>query len=92
VHVAATRDERGAKTLYIDGVEVAHDGGPKKPLGWGHNPLTIGGHINYLDAHKITQRIHGAIDELALFDRALSPAEISVLAGSDGPKQLAQSP
>ena len=91
VHIAASRNERGAKALYIDGVEVAHDGGSKKPLGGGRNPFTIGGHINR-DDRKITQRIHGAIDELALFDRALSPAEISVLAGSDGPKQLAQSP
>jgi hypothetical protein len=95
VHVAASRDERGAKTLYIDGIEVAHDGGSRKPLGWGHNPLTIGGHINPANPARITQRIHGAIDELALFERALSPAEISVLADSDGPalaRQLAQSP
>jgi RNA polymerase sigma-70 factor (ECF subfamily) len=90
VHVAATHGEDGMKRLYIDGVEVASDGGPRVPLGSGNHPLTVGGHINYLDARKITQRLHGAIDELALFKRALSGAEIAALASEETPARLAQ--
>jgi hypothetical protein len=50
----------------------------------------VGGHINPHDSHKITQRIHGALDELVLFDRALSSAEIAALASEEAPGLLEQ--
>jgi hypothetical protein len=90
VHVAATRDESGWTRLYVDGVEVAHHKGARQPLGPGRYPLTVGGLINYRDPHKITQRIHGALDELVLFDRALSSAEIAALASDEAPVLLEQ--
>jgi hypothetical protein len=89
VHVAATRGEDGKKRLYIDGVEVASDGGPREPLGTGEHPLTIGGHINPKNPGKITQRLHGAVDELALFSRTLSASEIAALAGDEDRARLA---
>ena len=89
MHVAATRDPEGWMRLYVGGAEVAHQKGSRQPLGDGRNPLTIGGHIN-LDPRKITQRIHGALDELVLFDRALSSAEIEALASEEAPALLEQ--
>ena len=76
--------------LYVDGTEMAHHRGERQPLGTGSNPLTVGGHINPRDPHRITQRIHGALDELVLFDRALSSAEIATLASDEAPSLLEQ--
>jgi RNA polymerase sigma-70 factor (ECF subfamily) len=90
IHVAATRDPNGWTRLYVDGAEVAHHKGSSQPLGAGSNPLTVGGHINPADPHKITQRIHGALDELVLFDRALSSSEIAALASDEAPALLEQ--
>jgi RNA polymerase sigma-70 factor (ECF subfamily) len=90
IHVAATRDESGWIRLYVDGTEMAHHRGERQPLGTGSNPLTVGGHINPRDPHRITQRIHGALDELVLFDRALSSAEIATLASDEAPSLLEQ--
>jgi hypothetical protein len=89
IHVAATRDQNGRKRLFIDGVAVAEDGGHRQALGSGHNPLIIGGHIHTGGQRKITQQIHGTLDELALYGRALSPDEVAVLANHAAPALLA---
>ena len=88
VHIAATHDDSGRSRLYVNGVEVAHNGGPAEPLGSGSNPFTVGGHIHQGEPRRITQRIHGSIDELVLFNRTLSSREIAELASDEAPLLL----
>jgi len=90
VHVAGTHDENGQNRLYIDGVEVAHNRGKRQPLGPGSNPFTVGGHIHRGEPRHITQQIHGAIDELVVYDRTLSSHEIADLASDEAPVLLEQ--
>jgi hypothetical protein len=90
VHVAASRAPDGRKRLFIDGVEVASDGSRHVPLGTGAYPLTVGGHIHAGLPLRVKQKLHAALDELALYDRALSPAEIALLASHQAPAPLAQ--
>jgi RNA polymerase sigma-70 factor (ECF subfamily) len=90
VHVAATRAPDGRLRLFVDGAEAESEDGPRGPLGSGINPLTIGGHIHPGLPVKVTQRFHGAVDDLVLFDRALSGDEIALLASRQAPlSQLA---
>jgi len=88
VHVAATHDDSGQSRLYVNGVEVAHQRGPREALGPGSNPFTVGGHIHTGEPRRISQRIHGAIDELVVYDRTLSSREIADLASDEAPVLL----
>jgi len=68
-HVAMSC-ERGAKRLYVDGSEVAST---SKSMLFDSTPLQIGS--DQEDGVTI-QYFRGRLDELRIYDRALSPAEI----------------
>jgi hypothetical protein len=77
-HVAATYNGWVAR-LYVDGEEICKDwtwGSIKMP----DTPFTIG---SYLDARgKIVDEMTGLIDDVRIYDRALSAREIKALAAS----------
>jgi hypothetical protein len=68
-HVAMSC-EAGAKRLYVDGAEVAST---SKSLLFDSTPLQIGADQ---EDGVIIQYFRGRLDELQIYDRALSPAEI----------------
>jgi hypothetical protein len=77
-HLAVTYDGENAR-LYVDGAEV-----DAKPItgafGDDTTPLIIGGNGN----KDITdERLPGRIDEVVLYNRALSPAEVTALAAGE---------
>jgi hypothetical protein len=84
LHLAATFDHDGTTRLFLDGREVAHGSGQPASVAGGDNPLVIGGSFN--GGRDANQRFQGAIDELLLYQRALSPAEISALAAGLQPR------
>jgi len=50
---------------------------PDRPdLGGGRNPVVIGASFNSANRSKPTERLRGVIDEVMIYDRALSPAEL----------------
>lgn len=72
-HVVFTQQEDGARALYIDGVLDALEI-PAKPEGdWRLNTTTIGGILRANPTHWLT----GMLDEVALWKRALSAAEVT---------------
>jgi RNA polymerase sigma-70 factor (ECF subfamily) len=88
-HLAASYDH-GQMRLYLDGVEAAHENAEPASLGSGLNPLTIGGHLHEgVPPAKVAQRFHGVIDEVVLYDRALLPTEIALLASHEAPAAMA---
>jgi hypothetical protein len=85
-HVAAVQRQDGVRTLYLDGVEIGHSTRSRPvALGGGTSLLTIGGDVNGADPRLADQRFAGAMDELVLYDRALSPQEIRALAARTQP-------
>jgi len=77
VHLAATADGRNIR-LYMDGEEIAtmKRPGPVKPT---DAPLVLG---NFAVNHRAFFR--GKLDEVRIWDRALSPEEIRALAAGTG--------
>jgi hypothetical protein len=71
-HLAFVQQEDGSRTLYVDGVADELEI-PAKPSGdWNVNDTTIGGILRTSASHWVT----GLIDEVALWKRALSTAEL----------------
>jgi hypothetical protein len=85
LHVAATREETGMARLYIDGEEVRHKQADQLELGGGANALIIGGGLNGADQSDVKEHLEGVMDELVIYDRALSPEEVAALAGGAQP-------
>jgi RNA polymerase sigma-70 factor (ECF subfamily) len=86
LHAAAVQRADGRRLLYLDGVEVGSSNRSKPvSLGGGTTPLTIGGAINGTDPTLAEELFQGALDELLLYDRALTPAEINALAARTQP-------
>jgi RNA polymerase sigma-70 factor, ECF subfamily len=79
-HVAVTRDGDGITILYADGVEVGR--GVTRPAvrPLGGNPLILGGAVNGEDPQLAESRFDGGMDELVIYDRALSADEVAELA------------
>ncbi len=75
--IAATRNEDGDTALYLNGYPVDSSQGqpPPQTIPW-HN-LTIGVRTNEPDVYQ--DWFQGYIDAVAIYDRALSPAEIGAL-------------
>ncbi len=72
-HVAFVQQADGTRTLFIDGVRDALEI-PAKPEGaWSLNTTTIGGILRANPTHWLT----GMVDEVALWKRALSDAEVT---------------
>jgi hypothetical protein len=78
VHVAGTYD--GARViLYLDGVEAGRAGVSARPAG-GARGISVGADINGADATAGTSMFVGRLDEVAIYDRALTAAEVGTLA------------
>jgi RNA polymerase sigma factor (sigma-70 family) len=86
-HVVATLDARGLGQLFIDGELVRKKLKEGRPsLRGGNNPLIIGGGINGPIADQVTELFQGQIDELSVYDRALRPDEVRMLAQGAQPR------
>jgi hypothetical protein len=70
-HLAYVLDAAGSR-LYVDGVPVGEGPGPAT------NRTPIVGFIGSIDGYR--NLFHGALDELRLYDRALSADEVATLA------------
>jgi len=77
-HLAATSSSSGGVALYIDGVQVASNGGASTLSNSG-NLLMIGNNPD-----NLSRQWNGEIDDVAIWNRALSSSEISELAGVGG--------
>ncbi|MEQ1824524.1 MAG: LamG-like jellyroll fold domain-containing protein [Pirellula sp.] len=89
IHVAATLDDAsGAMRIYVNGVltaETVTDIRPFQSLSPSNNPgIGIGNHGG--DLFLYNYPFHGLIDELSVYNRALSAAEVKAIndAGIDG--------
>jgi RNA polymerase sigma-70 factor (ECF subfamily) len=82
IHVAFTH--AGPRTrLFVNGTLVAHhEDQPVRGGGTATRPLLIGGSIH---RGEIWQHLDGAVDEVRIYDRALSDDEIEILAREPGP-------
>jgi RNA polymerase sigma-70 factor (ECF subfamily) len=76
-HVAFTHSPRSNR-LFIDGrLAVEHENRGWRPRLTTSAPLTIGA---VLDATGVSQHFHGAVDEIRLYDRALTGEQVAALA------------
>ncbi len=88
-HLALTWESGGQMIGYINGVEVGRMAASANPIGSNENPLRIG--IAPWNASSFP--VNGRIDEVTLFTRALSAAEIQeVAAGRHNPNDLSVHP
>lgn len=72
-HIVATYDGFNER-VYIDGVSTS-SAGNSSPLTYDANPV----HIGCDDNNGLSEHFHGALDELRIYSRALSQAEIQAL-------------
>jgi hypothetical protein len=79
-HIALTHDATGTSHLYVDGVATVDRATRSAPLGGGISPVLIGGGCNGPNPAEINELFDGAVDEVAIFARALDPEEIAALA------------
>ena len=85
-HAAATVDAAGTARIYINGEEVKRNLKEGRPsLGGGSNPMIIGGGINTPDEF-VRELFQGSLDELLIYDRALSAEEMVSLANGQQPR------
>jgi RNA polymerase sigma-70 factor (ECF subfamily) len=87
-HIAFTRQTGGSTRLYLDGVQVGENRQGERPVSEAEAPLLIGGGHTGSDGSAIRQHFTGLVDELAVYDRALAPEEIAVLAATSLPLTL----
>jgi hypothetical protein len=83
MHVVGTYDG-ATRRLYVNGVEVVAEAATGMVKA-DRTPLTIGASLDTPDPERPETRFRGVIDELALWNRALSPGEVSVLAAGVSP-------
>jgi RNA polymerase sigma-70 factor (ECF subfamily) len=83
-HLAATQRPDGLVVLYIDGVEVARKQVRLQRPARGARRLLIAAGFGS-SGQKVSQKFHGMIDELVMYDRALSPTEVAALAAGTQP-------
>ena len=80
-HIAFTFDAAAdTQKLYVDGVERA-SGNVGKTIGYDAHPITIGAEF---ENEVLSYFFHGSIDEIQIFDRALTGAEITAIYTAGG--------
>jgi hypothetical protein len=79
-HVAFTHDRDGQVRLFLDGEVVARRKMPHTERGDVTSNLTIGAGQFGRNQWQVRQKLDGVVDEVRVYDRALSPGEIAVLA------------
>jgi hypothetical protein len=85
-HVAVVQKADGRRTLYVDGVAIGRSNKSRPAvLGGGQSRLTIGAAVNGPDPRLADERYAGALDELVIYDRALSEGEVQALAARSQP-------
>lgn len=83
-HLAFSHDEEGMIRVYLDGDEVTHERGGQVDLGRVTAGLTLGaGHMSH-NRTVARQHLEGAMDEVRVYARALTPRQISALARGAG--------
>jgi RNA polymerase sigma-70 factor (ECF subfamily) len=97
IHVAATHGADHLTRLYVDG-QLMGQKRDKRASGSvpaeqkdrgddGHpNPTIIGGGLNQADRERVGERFQGALDELVIYERELSPEEVAALAARVQPR------
>jgi hypothetical protein len=85
VHVAFSRGADGEFLLYQDGVRVGQSKSGSARHATVRSPLTIGAGINGPTAGDHGEPFWGAVDDVAIFDRALSASQIAALAAGGDP-------
>ncbi|MGB5012725.1 MAG: LamG-like jellyroll fold domain-containing protein, partial [Pyrinomonadaceae bacterium] len=73
-HIAFTRQEGGSQTLYVNGEAVDSD--TANSIAYANTPLILG--------HDTGGSIHGKIDEVSIFGRAMSAVEIQSIYTAGG--------
>jgi RNA polymerase sigma-70 factor, ECF subfamily len=79
-HVAATRHRDGTVLLFVDGREVGRGHTLAAVLDTSANPLIVGAARNSDEPNRTEAHFDGGVDELVIYDRALSAGEIARLA------------
>jgi RNA polymerase sigma factor (sigma-70 family) len=89
-HVGFTRAADGTVRLYMNGSEIARTsqryGGRPASAAPVYAPLTIGAGIDGPNLTRLAQKLPGAVDEVAIYDRALTPGEMAALAHGEQPR------
>jgi RNA polymerase sigma-70 factor, ECF subfamily len=85
VHAAAVHRD-GVVKLFIDGALVGQRRSYRGRVVDAASPLLVGAGANGPDPRVTTQRFVGALDELAVYRRALGDAEIAALAAGAQPR------
>lgn len=89
VHLAFTHADDGTTRLFVDGVPVAETKAPPGGNGMVHTPLVVGAGVNHqpgtVRQPRPGQRFTGLVDEVVVYDRALSTEEIAWLAATVSP-------
>jgi hypothetical protein len=85
LHVVSTRSADGLVLMYIDGEEIRRKPADQLGLGGGDNPLIIGGGLNTPDQALVKENLEGVMDELVIYDRALTAEEVRALAAGTQP-------
>jgi RNA polymerase sigma factor (sigma-70 family) len=80
MHVAFTHDDAHVVKLYVDGMVVGRSASRIRELGGADGPLIVGGGLKGGDRTKVGQHFEGALDDLRVYDRALSDDEMRALA------------
>ena len=84
IHVAFTRSRQGAITLFADGFSLGQNRGRVLPSAPNPSPFTIGASISNADRSRADERFAGEMDDVRVYGRALSSAEVAELASSPG--------
>jgi hypothetical protein len=89
VHLAFTHGEDGTTRLFVDGVQVGETKAPAGRSGTVRTPLVVGAGVNHQPGTppppRPGQRFAGVVDEVVVYDRALSAEEIGWLAAAVSP-------
>jgi RNA polymerase sigma-70 factor (ECF subfamily) len=84
-HTAFTHDQKGQTRVYLDGAEVGWANGGHVDKGLVTSNLTLGAGQYSRYPRQVRQRLDGALDDVRVYSRALSAAEIAALAEARGP-------